>query len=102
MYPPTTDGHNERVRWRQRRYAVHAASAGISSAAMLYETTGPASHVSGANASATVGTDVAQARFWPCGAQIAWVCTALRLCAIACGHQPIDQMKICGSVPVPR
>src|SRR6185437_14351643 len=98
---PASDGQNVPVTWRQRKYAVQAASAGISTAATLYATAGPASTVSGVSTSESAGIVVAHARLNPSGAQIAWVTKGFTPSPTAWGHQATDQTKICGSVPRP-
>src|SRR5271170_4062880 len=99
MYPPASEGQiAPSVKRRQRRNAVHAASAGIRTTATLYAKTAPKASVSGAKTSASPGTLVAQARLKPPGAQITWVTNGFSPCRIACGHHANDQMKIWGSV----
>ena len=73
----------------------------MSTAATLYEVSGPAESVSGAKRSASPGTVVVQARLTPSGAQTAWVTNGFCPCTIACGHQANAQTKTCGSTPVP-
>src|SRR3954464_5474903 len=81
--------------------AVHAESAGRRSAATLYAATGPASHVTGATASATGGSVFAQARLTPCGAQITGAPIGLLPWKPACGHHAKDQIGIWGSSKTP-
>ena len=69
--------------------------------ATLYETTGPARSVRGANAIERPGTVVVHVRLTPLGAQIACVTNGFSPCKIACGHHANAQMKICGSSPGP-
>src|SRR5436305_4451074 len=81
--------------------AVHAANAGSSSAATLYDATGPSSHVSGAKGIASPGTDVAHARLIPSGAYTACETNGFCPVASACCHHANDQTKISGSRPEP-
>src|ERR1700735_925923 len=97
MKPPINDAGKLRVTRRQSRNAHHPDRAGASSAAMLYDTTGPHATVTGAIAIATAGIEVTQARLYPPGAQIACVTNGFRWCAIAYGHHTMHHISSDGS-----
>ena len=92
--PATSDAEKFFVRRRARRNVVHAASGGAASAAKLYEKTAPNVSVSGDSTRASVGDDVTQERSTPCGAQTTFATNGSCPCAIACGHQRNDHMRI--------